>query len=183
MTMFFARKLNKKGFTLAELLIVVAIIAVLVAIAIPIFTGSLEKSRLGVHRSNARSLKSMGVALILGDSKFEQASSGSGKWVVYAKYSFETEKFTDYKVEPCKASSSGNLYGADAGDYFVNKNTNANASNGIGSGGGDDGNYWYKFGQNDNLIGKIPTDKEVLYAAIITEQDMQNASVTLIPGE
>ena len=31
-------KENKKGFTLAELLIVVAIIAVLVAIAIPIFT-------------------------------------------------------------------------------------------------------------------------------------------------
>ena len=31
-------KTNKKGFTLAELLIVVAIIAVLVAIAIPVFT-------------------------------------------------------------------------------------------------------------------------------------------------
>ena len=36
---------NKKGFTLAELLIVVAIIAVLVAIAIPIFTAQLEKAR------------------------------------------------------------------------------------------------------------------------------------------
>ena len=32
------KKNNKKGFTLAELLIVVAIIAVLVAIAIPVFT-------------------------------------------------------------------------------------------------------------------------------------------------
>lgn len=30
-------KINRKGFTLAELLIVVAIIAVLVAVAIPIF--------------------------------------------------------------------------------------------------------------------------------------------------
>ena len=40
------KKLNKKhGFTLAELLIVVAIIAVLVAISIPIFTSQLEKSR------------------------------------------------------------------------------------------------------------------------------------------
>ena len=39
------KKMNKKGFTLAELLIVVAIIAVLVAIAIPIFSTQLERSR------------------------------------------------------------------------------------------------------------------------------------------
>lgn len=45
---------NKKGFTLAELLIVVAIIAVLVAIAIPIFTAQLEKSRDAVTLSNVR---------------------------------------------------------------------------------------------------------------------------------
>ena len=42
--MFKKAKENKKGFTLAELLIVVAIIAVLVAISIPIFTSQLEKS-------------------------------------------------------------------------------------------------------------------------------------------
>ena len=34
---------NKKGFTLMELLIVVAIIAILVAISIPVFTSQLEK--------------------------------------------------------------------------------------------------------------------------------------------
>ena len=38
-------KREKNGFTLAELLIVVAIIAVLVAISIPIFTSQLEKAR------------------------------------------------------------------------------------------------------------------------------------------
>ena len=43
--MFKKAKKNKKGFTLAELLIVVAIIAVLVAISIPIFNSQLEKSR------------------------------------------------------------------------------------------------------------------------------------------
>ena len=47
-------KKNNKGFTLAELLIVVAIIAVLVAIAIPIFTTQLEKSREGVDLANIR---------------------------------------------------------------------------------------------------------------------------------
>ena len=45
---------NKKGFTLAELLIVVAIIAVLVAISIPIFTSQLEKSRDAVSVANIR---------------------------------------------------------------------------------------------------------------------------------
>ena len=49
------KKNNKKGFTLAELLIVVAIIAVLVAIAIPVFTTQLEKSRDAVSISNLRS--------------------------------------------------------------------------------------------------------------------------------
>lgn len=45
---------ERKGFTLAELLIVVAIIGVLVAIAIPIFTAQLEKSRDAVTASNMR---------------------------------------------------------------------------------------------------------------------------------
>ena len=48
------KMLNKKGFTLAELLIVVAIIAVLVAIAIPIFTSQLEKSREATDAANLR---------------------------------------------------------------------------------------------------------------------------------
>ena len=47
-------KNTKSGFTLPELLIVVAIIAVLVAIAIPVFSGQLEKSRDAVTVSNLR---------------------------------------------------------------------------------------------------------------------------------
>ena len=47
-------KSNKKGFTLAELLIVVAIIAVLVAIAIPVFTSQLEKSKEATDLANIR---------------------------------------------------------------------------------------------------------------------------------
>ena len=49
-------KNNRKGFTLAELLIVVAIIAVLVAIAIPTFTSQLEKSREGTDAANIRNM-------------------------------------------------------------------------------------------------------------------------------
>lgn len=46
---------ENKGFTLAELLIVVAIIAVLTAIAIPVFTTQLERSREATDLANVRS--------------------------------------------------------------------------------------------------------------------------------
>ena len=55
-------KKNNKGFTLAELLIVVAIIAVLVAIAIPVFTTQLERSREATDLSNIRSAYAEAVA-------------------------------------------------------------------------------------------------------------------------
>ena len=48
------RKQNRNGFTLAELLIVVAIIAVLVGISIPIFNSQLKKARLATNQANAR---------------------------------------------------------------------------------------------------------------------------------
>ena len=48
-------KQNNRGFTLAELLAAVAIIAVLVAIAIPVFGSQLEKSRKAVDLANTRS--------------------------------------------------------------------------------------------------------------------------------
>lgn len=47
-------KINRKGFTLAELLIVVAIIVILVAVAIPIFGSQLEKSREAADLANVR---------------------------------------------------------------------------------------------------------------------------------
>ena len=53
------KKMNKKGFTLMEMLIVIAIIAILIAIAIPTFTNALDKSRQRTDEANARSLKSL----------------------------------------------------------------------------------------------------------------------------
>lgn len=54
---------RNKGFTLAELLIIVAIIAILVGISMPIFASQLEKSRRAVDKANARNIKAvLGVA-------------------------------------------------------------------------------------------------------------------------
>lgn len=59
------KKQGKKGFTLMELLIVVAIIAVLVAIAIPLFTNQLEKSRDATSVANIRSAYAQAQAAFL----------------------------------------------------------------------------------------------------------------------
>ena len=56
---------SKKGFTLAELLIVVAIIGVLVGISIPIFTSQLEKSRESTDIANLRAAKAAAVTVYL----------------------------------------------------------------------------------------------------------------------
>jgi len=68
------KKLNKKGFTLAELLIVVAIIGVLVAISIPIFTSQLEKSREAVDESNIRAAYAEVMAAALTDGKKDEGN-------------------------------------------------------------------------------------------------------------
>lgn len=51
---------NKKGFTLVEMLIVVAIIAILIAVSIPLVSSSLEKAREAVDDANKRSAIALG---------------------------------------------------------------------------------------------------------------------------
>ncbi len=81
------KKLNKKGFTLAELLIVVAIIAVLVAISIPIFNSQLEKSRDAVSIANIRTAYAEASTTALtgsssGNATYTPDATGSGCTVV-----------------------------------------------------------------------------------------------------
>ena len=53
------KKNNKKGFTLVELVIVVAVMAVLVAVAIPTVSSITGKAKTSVRESNARTIESM----------------------------------------------------------------------------------------------------------------------------
>lgn len=57
-------KKKNRGFTLMEMLIVVAIIAVLVAVAIPVLNNNLEKARQAVDMANARAIQAILATLV-----------------------------------------------------------------------------------------------------------------------
>lgn len=102
--MFKKFRKNEKGFTLAELLIVVAIIGVLVAISIPIFTSQLKKARLATNQANARAAHAALVAELLD----KQKTAGE------ADYTVSTSKMGDLNTATALAITT------DPSDWKVN---------------------------------------------------------------
>ena len=92
-------KKNKKGFTLAELLIVVAIIGVLVAISILIFTAQLKKARLATNKANARSALSAAMAEFIDAPEEDKAKTPNGDSKhMYFRYNTKTGQCTYLSV-------------------------------------------------------------------------------------
>lgn len=79
-------KLNKKGFTLAELLVVVAIIAILVAVSIPIFAGKLNQAKKSTDAANVRAAKAAVVSEYLQNENLDTTST--------VKYEYDAENGT-----------------------------------------------------------------------------------------
>jgi prepilin-type N-terminal cleavage/methylation domain-containing protein len=96
---------EKKGFTLAELLIVVAIIAVLVAISIPIFTAQLEKSREATDIANLRAAYAAGTAEALTQSDETTKTGWTKIYTTDGQLVDESDK-SDKGVK-CKATQLG----------------------------------------------------------------------------
>ena len=72
---------DRRAFTLAELLIVVAIIAVLVGISIPIFTAQREKSAEAADIANMRAAKAAAVAMYYNDIHDSNTAAAYGfRW-------------------------------------------------------------------------------------------------------
>ena len=61
------KKMNKKGFTIVELVIVIAVIAILAAVLIPTFSGVIEKANQSAAMQYAASLYKEALALDLAD--------------------------------------------------------------------------------------------------------------------
>lgn len=75
-------KKNEKGFTLMEMLIVVAIIAVLVAIAIPTFNSSLNKAKAATDAANIRAGYASAMLKVL-ESDMDAAKADVADGTVY----------------------------------------------------------------------------------------------------
>jgi len=71
---------NKKGFTLVEMLIVVAIIAILVAVSIPVIGSALEGARDATDRANERAAKAEAVIVYMGVDTGKYGSNTTGTY-------------------------------------------------------------------------------------------------------
>lgn len=110
------KKLNTKaGFTLAELLIVVAIIAVLVAISIPVFSAQLERSRENTDLANMRAAKAEILAYALEPSDQYVLNSSGVKGTTDAEKFQPNEKFKATPDTPAYKY----VYDATTGDLAV----------------------------------------------------------------
>ena len=110
------RENGKKGFTLAELLIVVAIIAVLVAISIPIFSAQLEKSREATDAANIRSAYAEVSADMLTNESSDKKVEVTAK---QKKADWDGKETIEIGGHPVNASTKGWTVSADNTDNKV----------------------------------------------------------------
>lgn len=75
---------EQKGFTVAELLIVVAIVAVLVAIALPTFTAQLASAKEAVDDANCRSAQAAATTVCLTDCHGDFSKKTIDEWIQIA---------------------------------------------------------------------------------------------------
>lgn len=93
-------KKTNKGFTLAELLIIIAIIAVLAAVVVPLFVGALHDANDRVEAANIRAVRAVGVSeILLNKDKYDDETSGElkGPWKVTATVD-KNGNFSDLSV-------------------------------------------------------------------------------------
>lgn len=93
-------KMNKKGFTLIEMLVVIAIIAVLVAIIIPTVTAATTKAAAATNAANLRSIQAEAAIDKLG---------GVDETTGFVSYNATSGAFTVNNTAPAP-KACGNIY-------------------------------------------------------------------------
>lgn len=73
------KKRNKKGFTLVELVVVIAILGILAGIAVPKFSESRKNAAIAAHNANVRTLESAATLAVSEGIDFETVGEGNEK--------------------------------------------------------------------------------------------------------
>ena len=121
---------NKKGFTLIELMIVVAIIGILAAIAIPKFAELIRKSNEGASKGNLGSIRSA-LSIYYGDME-GQYPTNMPSLTIAGKYLTEVPKAKapNYHGDTSVVVEGTLAAAADGGGWhFVNATTDPNIGN------------------------------------------------------
>ena len=103
------KKLNKKGFTLMEMLIVVAIIAILVAIAIPTFTGALDRAKASADAANIRA----GYATLQANAMLDPTTYTDGSYILQGDGTVKKSTDTGAATNAYKCQAKSDKLGAD----------------------------------------------------------------------
>ncbi len=127
------KKSNKKGFTLAELLIVIAIIAILIAIAIPTFAGALENAKRQTDHANLRNAYAMMQVANLQGGEFKNVNGETDTTLTNAGtlvfnkdgtlgtaisgYSYEIQASHNQGIDDCKGCVACD--GTYSGGYII----------------------------------------------------------------
>lgn len=122
-------KLKKEsGFTLIEMLIVVAIIAILIAISIPLVTKFLERAREATDEANERAALGLAMVEVLSENKLGEKAIGDKK--IYAYYTIVNSKGsfdTGVEADAPAAAFSGTGGGYGKGTKYNVTSANENA--------------------------------------------------------
>ena len=125
------KKLSKKGFTLIELMIVVAIIGILAAIAIPKFAELIRKSSEGASKGNLGALRSA-MSIYYGDMEGTYPATATaltigGKYLTVLPPAKAPNYHSDLSTVVLLSASAAP---SDVGGWYYNdQTTNANVGN------------------------------------------------------
>lgn len=99
-------KLNKKGFTLVELLAVIVVLAVIMVIAIPTVIDSMNSAKKSSFAMYGQKMLNAAMSKVQGDAlngvgaktkyKFSELVSSSGQYKGYVSYASDTNTYTVY---------------------------------------------------------------------------------------
>lgn len=101
------KKLNKKGFTLIEMLVVVAIIAILVAIIVPTISTATKKSQGATDAANLRSVTAKAAADYLDNQQLDDT------------YTIDSKLLDGEKTITFYIDDNDDLVGAVEGGYLL----------------------------------------------------------------